>query len=173
MLAYAKEPYITPEEYLERERLAETKSEYYNGVIVAMAGASPEHVRITGNVYAGFHVQLAGTSCEPFMSDMRVRVPACNRYFYPDVSVACGGSEFEVRSGVRSLLNPRLVVEVLSESTEKTDRGDKFVCYQTLDSLQTYILIAQDKPQVEVFTRQPDYTWVYRLITGQIGRAHV
>jgi len=111
-----------PQEYLEREHSAETKCEYYDGVIVAMAGAGPEHDRATGDIYASLHTQLHGKPCEPFTSDMRVRVPACNRYFYPDVSVACGGAHFEALAGVRSLQNPTLIVEVLSESTEKTDR---------------------------------------------------
>src|SRR5262249_33624204 len=151
----------TQEEYLEGERAAETKSEYYDGVIVAMAGASPEHDRISGNLLRHFGNQLEGTPCEPFTSDMRVRVPECNRYYYPDVSIACGGSEFEGLSGVRSLLNPTVIVEVLSESTEKTDRGDKFLCYQTLPSLQVYVLIAQDRSQVEIYTRKPEDKWEY------------
>jgi Uma2 family endonuclease len=166
MVAYAKQPYITPQEYLEQERTAETKSEYYDGIIVAMAGAGPEHDRVTGDAFASLHSQLKGRSCEPFTSDMRVRVPACNRYFYSDVSVACGGAQFEVLDGLRALLNPRVIIEVLSDSTEKNDRGDKFLCYQTLASLQTYVLIAQDRPQVEVFTRKPDGKWEYALLTG-------
>jgi Uma2 family endonuclease len=166
VVAYAKKPNITPQEYLERECQAETKSEYYDGVIVPRSGASPEHDRIAVDLLRHLGNQLAGTSCEPFSSDMRVRVPAHNRYFYPDVSVACGGSKFEALSGVRSLLNPRLIIEVLSDSTEKIDRSDKFRCYQTLESLGTYVLIAQDRPQVEVFTRMPEGKWEYVLHAG-------
>src|SRR5581483_5690988 len=132
MVAHPKPCYVTPEEYLERERAAETKSEYYDGVIVAMAGASPEHDRIAVDILRHLGNQLERSPCEPFSSDMRVRVPTCNRYYYPDVSVACGGSQFEALVGVRSLLNPKLIVEVLSESTEKNDRTDKYDCYRTL-----------------------------------------
>lgn len=163
MVAHAKPPFVTREEYLERERRAEWKSEYFDGVIVAMAGASPEHDRALGNVYAGLHGQLRGRTCEPFTSDVRVYVPACNRYYYPDVSVACGGSQFESLAGVRSLLNPALIVEVLSPSTEATDRGDKLICYQTLSSLRTYLIVSPDRPQVQAYERQSDGTWTYRL----------
>jgi Uma2 family endonuclease len=166
MVAHPKPCYVTPEEYLARERAAETKSEYYDGVIVAMAGASPEHDRIAVDFLRHLGNQLERSPCEPFSSDMRVRVPACNRYYYPDVSVACGGSQFEALVGVRSLLNPRLIVEVLSESTEKNDRTDKYDCYRTLASLATYVLVAQDRPRIEVFTRQPDDTWRHEVAKG-------
>ncbi|HZP85004.1 MAG TPA: Uma2 family endonuclease [Chthonomonadaceae bacterium] len=166
MVAHPKPCYVTPEEYLERERAAETKSEYYDGVIVAMAGASPEHDRIAVDILRHLGNQLERSPCEPFSSDMRVRVPTCNRYYYPDVSVACGGSQFEALVGVRSLLNPKLIVEVLSESTEKNDRTDKYDCYRTLASLATYVLVAQDRPRIEVFTRQPDDTWRHEVAKG-------
>src|SRR5579862_6033184 len=166
MVARAKTRFVTPVEYLQRECAAQTKSEYADGVIVAMAGAGPEHDRATGNIYASLHAQVRGTSCEPFTSDMRVHVPACNCYFYPDVSVACGGSRFELLAGVRSLQNPTLIVEVLSESTEITDRGDKLICYQSLPSLATYLIVAQDRPLVQVYERQSDGSWRYRLYQG-------
>lgn len=95
---------------------------------------------------------MRGTQCEPFTSDVRVHLPACNRYFYPDVSVACGGT-FENVDGVRSLQNPSLVVEVLSPSTANMDRGDKLICYQTLPSLQAYLLVSKDRPLVQVYER--------------------
>lgn len=161
MVARAKQQWITAEAYLEQERAAQTRSEYYDGVLVAMSGASPEHERIVVNLLRHLGNQLDGKACEPFSADMRVRVPACNRYTYPDVSVACGGAQFEALAGMRSLLNPRLIVEVLSDSTERTDRGDKFLCYQTLGTLQSYVLIAQDRPQVEIYTRKPDGKWEY------------
>ncbi len=162
MVAHANRRFVTPQEYLEQERRAEVRSEYLDGVVVAMAGSSRQHDRITGNIYAGLHAQLRGTSCEPFTSDMRVRVSACNRYFYPDVSVACE-AYFE-DAHVDTLMNPILVVEVLSDSTQNVDRGDKLICYQMLDTLQTYILVAQDRPLVQIYERQPDGKWVYSLV---------
>ncbi len=163
MVAHAEQPLATREAYLEREELAQTKSEYYGGVIIAMAGASPEHDRIAGDTYAIINSQLRGRLCEPFTSDMRIYVPACNRFYYPDVSVACGGSQFESIAGVRSLVNPVLVVEVLSKSTEAMDRGEKLICYQTIPSLQTYLIVAQVRPQIQVYERQSDGSWSYRL----------
>ena len=159
MAAQSKPCYITPEEYLRRERNAETKSEYYDGVIVAMAGASPEHNIITLNVGAELRTQLRSRGCTAFASDLRVRVDAYNRYFYPDVAVVCGQPSYQMLEGVRSLRNPALIVEVLSDSTEAQDRGDKCHCYQTLEALTTYILIAQDRARVEVYTRLEDGDW--------------
>lgn len=169
MVAHARAPFVTRDEYLKGEQDAVTKSEYFDGVIVAMAGASPEHDRTTGNIFASLHAQLRSSACEPFTSDIRVDVPTCNRYYYPDVSVTCGGSRFESVSGVRSLQNPTLVVEVLSESTEKADRGDKLLCYQTLESLETYIIVAQDEPLIQVYERQSDSSWLYTLYQGLDG----
>jgi Uma2 family endonuclease len=166
VVAHVKTPYISPQEYLEYEASTETKSEYYDGVIVAMSGASPEHNRATVNIVAGLHAQLVGKSCEPFMSDMRVRVPACNRYYYPDASVVCGAAEFELIAGVRTLLNPALIVEVLSESTESMDIGDKWLCYQTLPSLKTYLIVAQNRPLIQCYERQEDNSWLYRVYEG-------
>jgi Uma2 family endonuclease len=151
---------LTPQEYLERERKAETKSEYHGGIVVAMAGASPEHNTITSNVHGELYIQLRGKNCRPFVSDLRLSAPQCHKYFYPDVVVVCGEPRYETLAGMQSLLNPTLVIEVLSDSTEATDRGEKWMCYQTLDSLQTYILISQDRPFVEVYRRQED-GWFY------------
>src|SRR5579862_9757055 len=145
MAAQTKPSYITQEAYLRRERNAETKSEYYNGVIVAMAGASPEQSIIAANVIIQLNAQLRSRGCIPFTGDLRVRVDACNRYFYPDATLLCGQPVYQMLEGVRSLCNPSLIVEVLSDSTATLDRDDKWHCYQTLESLTTYILIAQDR----------------------------
>ncbi len=166
MVAHAKPPYVTPQEYLERERHAETKSEYYDGVIVAMAGASPEHSAIAFNLSSALGPQLRSRGCRGFGSDLRVRVPQCNVYFYPDVTAACGEPQYEECSGLRALLNPTLIVEILSTSTEAVDRGEKFVCYQTLDSFNTYLLVAQHTPRVECYTRQADGSWRYEIVRG-------
>jgi len=143
----------TPEEYLALERKAEYKSEYLNGFIFAMAGASREHDRIAVNVIAGIHAQLRGRPCEVFSSDMRVKVSPTGLYTYPDTSVLCGEARFE-DTEVDTLLNPSVIVEVLSESTEAYDRGKKFAHYQSLESLTDYVLIAQDEARVEHFVRQ-------------------
>jgi Uma2 family endonuclease len=166
MVAQTKVTYITPQEYLEMERDAETKSEYDDGVIVAMAGSSPEHSAITFNLSVKLGVQLDGLPCRGFTSDLRVRVPVCNKYYYPDVTIVCNRPEFELLAGVRSLLNPTLLIEVLSNSTAATDRGEKWRCYRTLESLTTYVLIAQDRPEVEVYTRMEDGDWRLHTVIG-------
>ena len=155
--------YVTPQDYLAHERKAQTRSEYHDGVVVAMAGASWEHNQITRNLVRHLANQMDGSSCEPVVSDMRVHIPECNRYFYPDVMLVCGGPRFE-DAKMDSLLNPSLIVEVLSDSTEKADRGVKFDCYRTLESLTVYALVAQDSPRVEVYTRHPDGTWRYEVV---------
>ncbi|HZP80319.1 MAG TPA: Uma2 family endonuclease [Chthonomonadaceae bacterium] len=169
MVAYAKReskqlPRLTPQEYLERERKAERKSEYYDGVIVAMSGASKEHNRITFNISGELYAQLKGKPCQAFVSDLRVRVPECNCYYYPDVVVVCGEPVFE-DAELDTLLNPTLVIEVLSESTQAYDRGDKMECYQTLESLQAYVLVSQDKPLITIYRRQ-DKDWLYSPVKG-------
>jgi Uma2 family endonuclease len=165
MVAVAKPRYVTPQEYLTWERKAEQRSEYYNGVIVLMASASWEHGLITGNVVCHLSNALEETPCATISQDLRVRVPECNKYYYPDVVVICDEPQFEDREH-DTLLNPTLIVEVLSPSTERKDRGEKFHCYQTLDSFTTYVLVAQDEPRVECFTRQSDGSWHYASAVG-------
>ena len=145
-------PYITPEQYLELERQAETKSEYFAGEIFAMAGASPEHNLISGNAFGVLWSQLRDRPCTAYGSDMKVRSTQ-EHYAYPDVTVVCGEAQFggEERE---VLLNPTLIVEVLSPSTEAWDRGGKFEQYRQRESLQEYLLIAQDRPHVERYARQ-------------------
>jgi Uma2 family endonuclease len=124
----------------------------------AMAGASREHTLIAGNVAGELRAQLKGRPCETYQSDMRVRVSESGLYTYPDVVVVCGERQFE-DAEVDTLLNPTLIVEVLSESTEAYDRGDKFAHYRRLQSLQEYVMIAQDKVRVERYVRQGS-SWV-------------
>jgi Uma2 family endonuclease len=165
MGAAAKQPWLSPEDYLRCERQAETRHEYYDGVVVAMAGVSKEHSRITFDTGLLIGNQLRDSSCEPFAGDMRVRVPARNRYYYPDLIVVCGEPQFEDNM-FDTLLNPTVIFEVLSDSTERTDRREKYDGYTTLESLQAYILIAQDSPRLERFTRQSDGTWRFDVVQG-------
>jgi Uma2 family endonuclease len=143
----------TPEQYLELERKAPYKSEYHDGCIYAMSGASREHNLIAGNLLSLINPQLEDRPCEVYMSDMRVRVSATGLYTYPDVSVVCGESQFLDRE-VDTLLNPTLIVEVLSPSTEAYDRGKKFDQYRRLESLREYVLVAQDEVLVLRYTRR-------------------
>jgi Uma2 family endonuclease len=169
MAALPKAPFVTPEEYLGRERNAETKSEYHNGVVVAMAGASPEHNAITFNLATEFGAQLRHTPCRGFSGDLRIRVPDCNTYYYPDLSLVCAEPTYEVIEGLRALLNPTVIIEVLSESTESFDRGKKWRCYRTLESLTTYILVTQDRPLIEVYSRMDNGDWRLHTIEGLDG----
>jgi len=152
-------PCITPAEYLAIDRKAEYKSEYFNGEMLAMSGASERHVSIVANVMYLLVGQLKGRPCKAYASDMRVKVSPTGLYTYPDVVVVCDQPQFadEQRD---TLLNPTLIVEVLSESTKDYDRGEKFEHYRTLPSLSEYVLIAQDKYHVEHFVRQPDNRWL-------------
>ena len=144
---------FTPEEYLAKERKALTKSEYRDGRIYAMPGASREHNLITGNTLVELHIQLRNRVCEVYPSDMRVKVSSIGRYTYPDVVVVCDEPQFE-DSHFDTLLNPTVLIEVLSPSTAAYDRGEKFASYQKLDSLCEYVLISQDNVCVEHYLRQ-------------------
>jgi Uma2 family endonuclease len=150
---------MTVTEYLALERKSETKSEFLNGEMIAMAGASRKHNLISGNVVVALHAQLRGKSCEVFANTMRVRVAATDLFTYPDVVVACGLPEMDDAED-DTLLNPKLIVEILSKSTEDYDRGTKFAHYRTLPSLADYVLIAQNSVHVEHFTRQGDGRWL-------------
>lgn len=163
MVAVRQTEHYTPAEYLALERQAETKSEYIEGCIVAMSGASRWHNLISSNVLVALHNQLRDGPCVVFNPDMRVRIGTANRYTYPDVSVVCGADEFEDRE-VDTLLNPIAIVEVLSPSTEGYDRGDKFAGYRQLPSLQEYVLVAQDRPSVEHYLRQGEQ-WLLTAVT--------
>ncbi len=155
--AAAKTRY-TPEQYLALERKADFKSEYYYGFIYAMSGASREHNLIAMNLSREISSQLIGRPCEAYGSDMRVWSITTGSYTYPDLSVVCGEPRFQ-DGAFDTLLNPTAIVEVLSPSTEAHDRGDKFAHYRRLESLREYVLVAQNRMQVERFTRRGD-DWV-------------
>lgn len=151
--------YVSPQEYLRLERQAEYKSEYLNGEIFAMSGASRKHNLLTVNFGIGLGQQLKGKGCEVYISDMRVKVRDTGLYTYPEVVVVCGGPEFEDEH-VDTLLNPTLLVEVLSPSTERYDRIAKTSYYRTLDSLKEHLLVSQDEIRVEQYVKQADGTWL-------------
>jgi Uma2 family endonuclease len=132
---------LTPEEYLARERQVDTKSEFYDGELFAKAGASRSHNLIVGNVTGELRAQLRGRPCEVYPADMRVKVSETGLYAYPDVVVVCGEPRFEDEH-LDTLLNPTVIVDVLSPSTEAYDRGEKFAQYRKLASLREYVLIA-------------------------------
>lgn len=158
MSSLAAETFFTPEEYLTSERKATVKSEYLSGQIIAMSGASLAHTRIIADIVTELNIQLRGRNCEVISNDMRVKTGAKGAYFYPDVVVFCGDPEFE-DNVFDTLLNPTLVVEVLSPSTEVFDRGEKFAQYQELVSLREYILVSQDRLRVEQY-RLMKMQWV-------------
>jgi len=151
--------YFTPEEYLELERNSETKSEYFNGEIFAMGGASPQHVLIVTNVVGELHSQLKDRSCNLYSTDLRLKVSPTGLYTYPDVIVVCGKPEFS-DDQKDTLINPTVIVEILSQSTKDYDRGEKFELYRMLLAFKEYVLISQDKCHVEHYVRQTDNTWL-------------
>jgi Uma2 family endonuclease len=160
MLAQATKT-ITSEEYLARERTAAYKSEYFAGEVFAMAGASRRHNLIAANLIRTLGNQLLTSDCNVYPSDMRVKIEPLGTYTYPDVVVACGQERFEDAQN-DTLLNPMLIIEILSDSTEAYDRGKKFEHYQMVDSLAEYLLISQIHCRVEQYVRQNSQVWTYR-----------
>ena len=157
--------YLTPEQYLEIERKAEIRSEYFNGEMFAMSGAREPHVLIAGNAASELNQQLRKRPCRVYPVDMRVRVTPVGLYTYPDISVVCGEPQF-LDEDRDTLLNPTVIVEVLSESTEAYDRGQKFELYRSLESLSEYLLISSRRISAELFTRQPDGRWMLTARTS-------
>jgi len=152
--------FLSPEQYLAQERRAEFKSEYVNGEIFAMAGAGREHNQISSNIVASLSAQLLDKPCSVYASDMKVKIDKAHKYTYPDIVSACDPQRFE--DGFTDvLLNPSLIIEILSDSTEAYDRGLKFLHYQRLESLREYLLVSQKTCQVEKYERQADKLWVY------------
>ncbi len=140
------------------EQAAEYKSEYLDGQIYAMASAGRRHCLLSGSIAAQLGTQLREKPCEAYSSEMRVQADQSRQYSYPDVVVVCGEPEF--RDGREdTLLNPTMIVEVLSRSTEAYDRGEKFLRYRQIALLMEYLLISQDERRIEQFTRQADGSW--------------
>ena len=151
---------ISPEEYLALERQSEIKSEYFGGEIFAMAGASREHNIISTNIVRVLGNQLLEKPCNIFLSDMKVKMKEIKKYTYPDIVVVCGNEEYDDEYN-DILLNPIVIIEILSDSTEAYDRGDKFAHYQFLSTFSEYILVSQYFPKIEKFLRQNNDTWIY------------
>lgn len=151
----------TLEEYLALERDSEVKYEFWNGEIYAMSGGSLAHDQIMGNVYDALRGQLRGKDCHVFTNNMQIKVPAAPPYRYSDGSVVCGKVEVERFSGNDLLMNPVLICEVLSPTTEAFDRGDKFTYYKSIPTFREYLLVAQHRAHITHYVRQADGTWSY------------
>jgi Uma2 family endonuclease len=160
-MSYQPKKFLTSEQYLAIERKAECKSEYFDGEMYAMAGASRQHNLIVANIIRVLGNQLLDQECTVYPSDMRVKIRKIEKYTYRDIVVACGEEAFE-DEGNDTLLNPVVIIEVLSESTEAYDRGKKFEHYQYLESLSEYVLVAQEPYGIELYVRQNDRSWTYR-----------
>ena len=159
-----KKKIYTSEEYLVLEVNAEIRSEFDNGEIVAMAGGSLNHARIIKNIDRSIDRKLKKT-CESFTTEVKVRVENYRKFYYPDVLVICGEPVFfEKRND--TITNPILIVEVLSDSTEAKDRGEKMLAYRTLESLQEYVLVSQDKAIVEQYIKSSDENWIHKATIG-------
>ena len=162
-----QERYYTVDEYFALEEQTPEKNEYFDGRIYAMAGSSLNHAQITVNVLFHLGLGFRGRSCRIFNSDVKVHVVETGLHTYPDVSALCGEPRFEDRRQA-VLLNPTMLVEVLSPSTEGYDRGTKGTHYRTIPTLQEYVLIAQDEARIERFTRRgdPDAAWALTVVNG-------
>jgi Uma2 family endonuclease len=156
---------LTEAEYLDLERRAEFKSEFFGGEVFAKAGGTRWHSLIATNLAGEFGNKLKGRSCTPYNADLRVKVEATGLLTYPDLSVARGEQRF-LDAEVDTLLNPTLLAEVLSESTEAYDRGKKFEHYRQIPSLREYLLVSQTEPRIERFSRQTNGEWLLREAVG-------
>lgn len=164
-MSAVSESRISLEEYLSRERVAESKSEFYQGEIFAMTSGSPTHNDISVNIVTSLKSSLRGSGCRPSASDQRIRIPSNGLCTYPDVSVVCGDRHLDDKDK-DAITNPVIVVEVLSKSTERYDRGRKFDLYRELDSLREYVLVSQAEAQVERFVRQDGGDWLLTVLKG-------
>jgi Uma2 family endonuclease len=167
MSAIAKKK-LTEAEYLAIERAAELKSEFYNGEMFAMAGASRQHCEIKENLSVEIGSRLKGGPCRTYSGDLRVKVDRTGLYTYPDLLIVCGKAEFD-NVQKDTLTNPQVIVEILSESTESYDRGKKFLHYRRLPSLREYVLVSQDKKLIERFVRQSDDAWLLTTFDNPDG----
>ena len=165
MRALTKKKKYTPDQYLVLEEKAEFRSEFVDGEIVAMAGGSLNHLQITANFVEFLSAKIRGKGCRVLPTEMKVWVASMQKFYYPDVTVVCDKPNFYKKRD-DTIENPKLIIEVLSKSTEARDRGEKFFAYQTLDSVEEYVLVSQDKFLFERFTKQSDGSWKYLATIG-------
>lgn len=159
MTAKLKPKYISEEDYLTMEEVSPVKHEYFNGEIFQMAGASENHNSIAMNVSSELHQQLKKRQCKVFQNDMRLYIEKEGIYVYPDIMVVCGQTELKRYKSLENLLNPILIIEVLSDSTADFDKGRKFEHYRTIESFKEYLLVSQKTKQIMRYTKQNDGSW--------------
>lgn len=171
MVANPQQTHWTVEEYLALEQDSEIKHEYIDGELFAMAGASENHNLISLNIGSSLLGQLRGTPCRTYPGDMRVHVVS-RRYVYPDITIVCEPPQFS-EDKPPSLLNPLLVIEVLSESTTVRDRGEKAFYYRATESIQAYLLVEQNQPHIEQYVRQEDGSWRFTEVSALEDSIHL
>jgi len=160
-------PSVSAAEYLRSERLAVSKHEFENGQIIAMAGASMNHIRVASNFMGSLWGALKGKPCQPYNSDLRIAPISGRNYYYPEISIVCGAVEYDqVDNGLDTVTNPKAIVEVLSPSSERFDRDKKFTSYRAAASFREYILVAQDAPVIETYYLQEDGVWAFNHFRG-------
>lgn len=159
-MAFQPKNFYSLDEYLELEKKSDERFEYWAGTVWSMSGASAAHDRIITNLVIELGSKVRTKGCDVFSPDMRIKVPTYPPYRYPDLSALCGEPEFEKVGGIDMLLNPQLIVEVLSDSTEAFDRGEKFSYYKSIESFSEYLLIAQHRPYVTQFVKHGDGFWM-------------
>ncbi len=166
MNALLKKQFISEEDYLTMEAVSPVKHEYLDGEIFQMAGASERHNNIAGNIYGELYNQLKKRPCKVYQNDMRLYVEKEGIYTYPDVMVVCGKPEIKKYKNLDNILNPVLIVEVLSTSTADYDRGAKFEQYRTIESFKEYLLVSQDTKQITRYTKQTNGSWILMDFIG-------
>lgn len=167
MTALPKKQFISEEDYLTMEKVSPVKHEYFDGEIFQMAGASERHNNIAGNIYGELYVQMKKRPCKVYQNDMRLYMEKEGIYVYPDVMVVCGKPEIKKYKSLDNILNPVLIVEVLSDSTADYDKGAKFEQYRTIESFKEYLLVSQDTKQITRYTKQADGSWVLMDFIGE------
>jgi Uma2 family endonuclease len=165
MVAVPKERF-TIEEYIEFDKNSEERWEYFDGIVISMSGGTLAHNRITTNLITVLRDKALSKGCEVLPADMRIKVPKALPYRYADIVVVCGPPLIEKVQGLDVLVNPSLIIEILSESTEAYNRGQKFVSYKSIDSFGEYLLVAQDRPYITHYVRQADGSWLRTDIEG-------